>query len=235
MIAQISVVLPQLGNSPSRDSPNTFDDDAEEMMGKLPLLQRSIDQFSTEANAVAQSINEATVRAEQAATAASAAAATSGADLWISTKSYDVGDPVVDPVSLLLYRKRTAASVSATEPRNDPANWKNVSIIPPSAAGYPEDTSSPLRWDLSTVQVLTIRLSAHRVLNSPTNMTVGVYVVHVIQDGIGGRNLTFDSTAYKFVQDVAPEIDKGANRRTVFSFICDGTRLYGSYLPGFTS
>ena len=232
MVAKISVILPQLGNSPSRDSPDSFDDDAEDMMGKLPPLQRSIDQFSTEANALAQDVNDAVVRAEQAATAATAAAATAGAELWSPTKSYALGEPVVDPVKLLLYRKRTAASVSTTPPRDDPINWRDVSNVGPAAAGYPNDTSTVLSWDLSTAQVLTIRLGANRTLQNPTNMAVGTYIVHAIQDATGGRVLSF-GTAYAFIENVAPEIDKGANRRTVFSMVCDGTTMFCSYLPVF--
>jgi hypothetical protein len=217
MVAQITTKLPALGNAPDPDKPDEFDDDADEMMRKLPPLQQAIDAFGVEANAA---------QAAQGAVAA-------GASLWVSGQSYAIPAAVVDPVTLFLYRKRTAASSSTTPPRSDPTNWKNISVIPP-ATGNLGGVNGVINWDLSAIQIASIGgLNNHNALAAPTNMSPGTYVLHVTQNATGGWALTFDPV-YCFIENVPPQIDTGPNRRTILSFICDGATMFGSYLPGFT-
>jgi hypothetical protein len=232
MVALITTKLPALGNAPNPDRPAEFDDEADDMMRKLPPLQQAVDAFGVEANALANDVNTLAQAAAASAAQAAQGAIAAGAALWVSGKSYATPDAVVDPVTLFLYRKRTAASSSATPPRSDPTNWKNISVIPP-AAGDLNNAVNPVPWDLSGIQIAKLRLTSNRSISAPTSMTLGTYVLHVQQDEYGGRLLTFDPV-FCFIEDVPPQIDPGANRRTILSFICDGTNLFGSYLPGFT-
>ena len=90
--------------------------------------------------------------------------------------------------------------------------------------------SATINWDVSQGSVATILLGGNRVMAAPTNLKVGTYILHIIQDGTGGRTLTWNSI-FKWPAGVAPVLTTTGNRRDLFSFVCDGTNLYGSYLP----
>ena len=89
---------------------------------------------------------------------------------------------------------------------------------------------STINWDVSLGSVATVTLGGNRAIAAPTNLKVGSYILHVIQDGAGGRTLTWNSV-FKWPAGVAPVLTSTAGRRDLFSFVCDGTNLYGSYLP----
>jgi hypothetical protein len=90
--------------------------------------------------------------------------------------------------------------------------------------------AATISWNLAAGQIATVTLGGSRTLANPTNLRVGIYILHVIQDGAGNRGLSF-STAYKWTAGVAPPISTSANARDIFSFVCDGTNLYGSFIP----
>jgi hypothetical protein len=87
-----------------------------------------------------------------------------------------------------------------------------------------------ITWDTASGQIATVTLAGNRTMAAPTNLRVGTYILHVIQDGVGGRTLGWNSV-FKWTAGVAPVLTTAANRRDVFSFVCDGTNLYGSFLP----
>ena len=87
-----------------------------------------------------------------------------------------------------------------------------------------------INWDTSLGSVATVTLGGNRAIAAPTNLKIGSYILHVIQDGSGNRTLTWNSV-FKWPAGVAPVLTTTAGRRDLFSFVCDGTNLYGSYLP----
>jgi hypothetical protein len=87
-----------------------------------------------------------------------------------------------------------------------------------------------INWDVSLGSVATVTLGGNRTVAAPTNLKIGTYILHVVQDGSGNRTLTWNSI-FKWPAGVAPTLTSTANRRDLFSFVCDGTNLYGSYLP----
>ena len=87
-----------------------------------------------------------------------------------------------------------------------------------------------ISWDTNLGQIATVTLGGNRVVAAPSNLKVGTYILHVIQDGTGSRTLTWNSI-FKWPAGVAPVLTTTAAARDVFSFVCDGTNLYGSYLP----
>ena len=87
-----------------------------------------------------------------------------------------------------------------------------------------------INWDTSLGSVATVTLGGNRTIAAPTNLKVGSYILHIIQDGSGNRTVTWNSV-FKWPAGVAPVLTTTANRRDLFSFVCDGTNLYGSYLP----
>lgn len=87
-----------------------------------------------------------------------------------------------------------------------------------------------ITWDTSLGQIGTVTLAGNRTMAAPTNLKVTTYILHVLQDATGSRTITWNSV-FKWTAGAAPVLSTGAGKRDVFSFISDGTNLYGSYLP----
>ena len=86
-------------------------------------------------------------------------------------------------------------------------------------------------WNLNSGGVATITLTGTgRTMASPTNMKVGVYILHLIQDATGSRTITTWGTAYHWQSNVPPVLSTGASKHDIISFVCDGTIMYGSYI-----
>ena len=90
--------------------------------------------------------------------------------------------------------------------------------------------AATINWNISSGQIATVTLGGNRTMAAPTNLRVGTLILHVIQDGTGGRTLTWNSV-FKWPAGVAPVLTTTGGRRDMFSFVCDGTNLYGSFLP----
>ena len=106
----------------------------------------------------------------------------------------------------------------------------SVSIAKANVLSQTLTDAATINWDTSLGQVATVTLANNRTMGAPTNLRVGTLILHVIQDGTGGRTLTWNSV-FKWPAGVAPTLTTTANRRDLFSFVCDGTNLYGSFLP----
>ena len=87
-----------------------------------------------------------------------------------------------------------------------------------------------ISWDTSQGQIAFVTIAGNRNFNNPTNLKMGTYILHVVQDGTGSRTLNW-GTAFKWTAGVAPVLSTGAGKRDIFTFMSDGTNLYGSYLP----
>ena len=87
-----------------------------------------------------------------------------------------------------------------------------------------------ISWNMATAAVASVTLGGNHYMDTPTNLKVGTLVLHVNQDSTGGRTLTW-SPVFKWPAGVAPVLTTTGSRKDIFSFICDGTNLYGSYLP----
>ncbi|MBE3144248.1 MAG: hypothetical protein IMZ61_10045 [Planctomycetes bacterium] len=84
-------------------------------------------------------------------------------------------------------------------------------------------------WDTNLGVIATITLGGDRTMAAPANLKNGVYILHVIQDGVGTRLITWNAV-FKWQVAVAPVLSTGINKHDILSFICDGTYLYGSYM-----
>lgn len=81
-------------------------------------------------------------------------------------------------------------------------------------------------WDSSAIQVAQLTLGGNRTLSAPTNLINGAfYALILIQDGTGGRTLTFNSV-FKFTGATAPTLTATASARDTLIFQSDGTNLY---------
>jgi hypothetical protein len=99
----------------------------------------ALDDFGTEANALAVAANTsasnaansasfANAKAIEAAASASLAQQTANVTQWASGTTYAVGDAVYSPTSFVTYRSRSAFT-SNTDPVNDPVNWQSLEGI----------------------------------------------------------------------------------------------------------
>ena len=86
--------------------------------------------------------------------------------------------------------------------------------------------ASTIAWDASANQVTSVTLGGNRTLGASTNQVDGgVYVISIIQDGTGGRTLSFDGN-YKFAGGTAPTVTSTASARDVFVFMSNGTNMF---------
>ena len=88
-----------------------------------------------------------------------------------------------------------------------------------------------INWDSSTGRIGTVTLAGNRTIALPTNCVADTYILYVNQDATGSRTLTWNA-GFKWAGGAAPILSTTANAKDVFSFICDGTNFYGSYLRG---
>jgi hypothetical protein len=78
-------------------------------------------------NNAVEAFNSATAAAASSVSAASSSAtavAAAGATLWANTgATYTIGQAVIAPANLLVYRRKTASSAGTTDPSVDTTNW----------------------------------------------------------------------------------------------------------------
>lgn len=90
--------------------------------------------------------------------------------------------------------------------------------------------AATIAWDASLGRVATVTLGASRTFGAPTNLKVGTYILHVIQGGTGSYTITWNGV-FKWTAATAPTLSTAVGRRDIFSFISDGTNLYGAMIP----
>ncbi len=86
--------------------------------------------------------------------------------------------------------------------------------------------AASIAWNMSTEQNAQVTITANRVMDAPTNLKAGgKYALRVVQDGTGGRTLTYNAV-YKFDNSILPLLDTTAGASTILNFYSDGTNLY---------
>jgi hypothetical protein len=87
-----------------------------------------------------------------------------------------------------------------------------------------------INWNIASGTIATVTVGGNRTMAAPTNLKIGTYILHIYQDGVGGRTMTWNSI-FKWPGGVAPVLTATAGAHDVYSFVCDGTNLYGSFIP----
>ena len=83
--------------------------------------------------------------------------------------------------------------------------------------------STAVAWAMAVNQVATITLDGNKSMSSPSNIVEGQeYYLQVIQDGTGGRTLTW-ATEFNWIGGTAPTLSTAAAARDRISFIADGS------------
>lgn len=100
-------------------------------------------------------------------------------------------------------------------------------IITSKKLAYAESVltdGATIDWNAETQDVCKVTLAGNRTLNAPTSGTTGQFIsILVIQDGTGGRTLTWNAV-YEFASDTAPTLTSTANLGDVFVFRYNGTK-----------
>lgn len=87
-----------------------------------------------------------------------------------------------------------------------------------------------INWDTALGRVATVTLGGNRTIAAATNQKVGTYILRVVQDGTGGRTLTWNGN-YKWTAQTAPVLSTAIGAVDIITFFSDGSKMYGSYLP----
>ena len=81
-----------------------------------------------------------------------------------------------------------------------------------------------INWDMSTQSVAKVTLGGNRTLAAPSNSSTGQFCsINVIQDGTGGRTLTWNAV-FEFADDTAPTLTSTASKGDLFVFRYNGSK-----------
>lgn len=95
---------------------------------------------------------------------------------------------------------------------------------------YIESTLSDVAdilWDCGLNQVTKVVIGADRALTPSNFKNGGTYILTIIQDGIGGHDITGWDALFEFEEGDDPLLATGPNERTILSFLGHNNKLYG--------
>ena len=84
--------------------------------------------------------------------------------------------------------------------------------------------ASSLNWDLETSFMFKTTLTGSVTLNIPSNIRAGSWIMYVVQDNVGGRQMTFDA-AYLGPRGLLPVLSTLPNAVDILSFVSDGVTV----------
>lgn len=91
-----------------------------------------------------------------------------------------------------------------------------------------------INWDLNDNQVSQVTLGGDRTLANPTNQLAGATYVLIVRQPAGANyDLTFGNS-YKFPNDEAPVLTPQNAAVDIFTFISDGTNMYGAFVRDYS-
>jgi predicted acyltransferase (DUF342 family) len=148
---------------------------------------------------------------------------------YVSTGSSAPIQFTVSSLGLVNIAKSVTVSNNLTVSGNSTING----TVSTSTANILQQTLSDaatVAWNTALGQIATVTIGGNRTMGAPTNLKVGTYILHIYQDGTGGRTMTWNAL-FKWTAGVAPPLSSAAGAHDVFSFVSDGTYLYGSFMP----
>jgi hypothetical protein len=127
---------------------------------------------------------------------------------------------VTVPVNLTVNNRLTTGNTTLAGTTTDNSNALNQTLT----------DQATIAWDTSLGRVATVTLGGARAMAAATNQKVGTYILRVVQDGTGGRTLTWNGN-YKWTAQTAPVLSTAIGAVDIITFFSDGSKMYGSYLP----
>ena len=87
-------------------------------------------------------------------------------------------------------------------------------------------SGSSIAWDLSSNQVARLALSTNGTMADASNKVDGSVYILLVTQGTGSNTLAWDAT-YKWPGGTAPTLTTGSAKSDIFTFISNGTSLFG--------
>lgn len=86
-----------------------------------------------------------------------------------------------------------------------------------------------ITWNLAAGKIANLTLTASTGTIGVSNQSIDTCVLHIYQDGTGGRTVSWTSN-FKWPSGVAPTLSTGIGAHDIMTFVCDGTNMYGTYV-----
>lgn len=103
----------------------------------------------------------------------------------------------------------------------------NKTLTNPVYTSQTLSDAATILWNADSGEIATVTITDDRIMDIPSNLKVGTYILHIIQ-GAGFPNLLTWHANYLWQFDTAPTLSTGNGEHDVCSFISDGTYMYGS-------
>ena len=87
-------------------------------------------------------------------------------------------------------------------------------------------SGASIAWDLAANQVARLVLSTNGTMADATNKVDGSTYILLVTQGTGSNTLAWDAT-YKWPSGTAPTLTTGSAKSDIFTFISNGTSLFG--------
>jgi hypothetical protein len=87
-------------------------------------------------------------------------------------------------------------------------------------------SGSSIAWDLAANQVARLVLSTNGTMADATNKVDGATYILLVTQGTGSNTLDWNAT-YKFPGGTTPTLTTGSAKSDIFTFVSDGTSLFG--------
>jgi hypothetical protein len=87
-------------------------------------------------------------------------------------------------------------------------------------------SGTSIAWDLSSNQVARLVLSTNGTMSDASNKVDGAVYILLVTQGTGSNTLAWNAT-YKWPGGTAPTLTTGSAKSDIFTFISNGTSLFG--------
>jgi len=81
-------------------------------------------------------------------------------------------------------------------------------------------------WNLETIQIATLTLTANANVNAPTGMRFRTHAL-ILNQANGGNWLVTWNPVFKWSNGTPPTLSTANNSKDIITLICDGTNMYG--------
>jgi len=94
-----------------------------------------------------------------------------------------------------------------------------------------DDDASTVTFDLDVANIHTVTLGGNRILAISNEDAGQVFILRLVQDGVGSRTVTWFSTI-KWAGGSAPTLTTTAGKTDVLGFICTAADTYDGFIVG---
>lgn len=192
--------------------------------GEMQALATNVYNNAVEADADATT---ATTKAAEAVAAAAAAITTANAAAWVNGGTYALHANAISGLDSQTYRKKTASSVTTTDPSADPTNWVKLGGGASSIIRVARTSNTMLAASDSTKLIDITSGTFSQTFDAVATLGDGWYC-YLKNSGTG--DITLDPNASETIDGLTSFVMYPGEVRLVQ---CDGTALRSVVLSGF--